>query len=324
MSSTEFNLPGLYITILKHKRVIFLLAFLSAVAGAVFYLVYPKHYEAKTEFVLRNPIYGDRNNIYNTKQLDYFAAEDDVNRLIFMAQSELVQMQVIRNMNLAGCYQVDTTNPKGMFGLKKMFYKNMNIIRTEYQDLVLTYTDNDPTRAANVANECVRVAEIEYNNFFDVMRKKEFDAIKQKTAEEDSAISALTDTLYQLREQYQIYDLMSPARHNIMSASLSVNKGIKGIGMGIEKIQNVEAIKDEIVSDRANKTTLLNEYSTALNGESRFPLVQVITPATPPVNPKGLGGLLTVITCGALGFFFSTIIMLVADNMKDAQTNSSI
>lgn len=318
MSSNEFNLPGLYLSIMKHKRVILIITLLSAITGAIFYYIYPKKYEAKTEFILKNPIYGDKNNIYNTKQLDYFASEDDVNRAIFISQSELVQMQVIRNMNLAAAYGIDTNNPKALFNLKKIVYKNMNIIRTEYQDLILTYLDADPVRASNVANEFVRVLEKEFNGFYYDMRTQMLMAVKHKVAEEDSTIKKLTDSLVHMRDQYQIYDIISPARHNIMVSSNSGSKAGKNMGRGLEEIQNVEAIKDEIVSDMAVKTTLMNDMTTGLEDEHQFPMIKTITSASVPVAPKGLGGILTVLTAGALGFFFCTIIMMIVDNFKAA------
>ncbi len=81
--------------------------------------------------------------------------------------------------------------------------------------------------------------------------------------------------------------------------------------MGIEQIQNIESVKDQIVADRAKYISLLNEFSTGtkLNDLS---FLKVISTATPPVKPTGLGLMLTVIACTIVGFFASVIIALIS------------
>src|SRR4051812_10556107 len=106
MSSSGLRLTDVVDSVRKHKSLIAVITVVSAIAGALFYLAGPKKYEAKTEFVVRNPLYGDRNNLYNyeTKFIDYFANEDDVDRVMLMAGSDMVQSQVIKNMHLAEAY----------------------------------------------------------------------------------------------------------------------------------------------------------------------------------------------------------------------------
>src|ERR1035437_1416640 len=98
MATSGFSLPDVVQSIRKHKGVIFAVTVISAIAGALFYLAGPKKFEAKTEFVLRNPQYSDRINLYNaeTRLFDYFANEDDIDRLILMAEADIVQSKVIK------------------------------------------------------------------------------------------------------------------------------------------------------------------------------------------------------------------------------------
>jgi hypothetical protein len=49
---------------------------------------------------------------------------------------------------------------------------------------------------------------------------------------------------------------------------------------------------------------------------SELPVIKVVSVAKPAVSPKGIGGMYTVLACGFLGFFFSTLIMAFADSMK--------
>ncbi len=313
MSDSGLNLTDVVQSVRKHKSLIIGITFAATVAGVIFYYAGPKKYEAKTEFILRNPLYGDRNNLYNneTKFLDYFASEDDVDRLMLMAGSDLVQSQVIKNTHLAEAYGIDTSNRKGEHQLAKKFEKNFNITRTEYKDLLLSYDDTDPERAATVANECVKVLESTFGNYYRDMRKGMYMSIVDNIHREDSTIDALTDSLSALREQYGIYDIISPARNNIMLSPMKDN-GHKNYGKGIELVQNIESLKDQIVSDRARQTTLVNQYKTGLGGEL-LPMLKVVTEAKPAVSPKGIGGLYTLLVSALLGFFFSTMLVSFTD-----------
>src|SRR5690606_3089253 len=111
------------------------------------------------------------------------------------------------------------------------------------------------------------------------------------------------------REQYQIYDIINPKRTNTIIGSLKSN-GHKEFGRGVEEIQNVSAIKDQWVMDRSSYISLMNEFSTG-TGADELSFMKVISPATPPVSPAGLGLVLTVVACALLGFFFCVVTVLL-------------
>jgi uncharacterized protein involved in exopolysaccharide biosynthesis len=314
MATPGLNLPDLIVTVRKHKILILIISFVSAAAAAVFYLAGPRKYEGRTEFLIRNPLFGDRANLYNSDQkiFDYFADEDDVNRILLLAESDIVRSQVIRNMRLDYIYKVDGATRKGQLTAERKYNKSLNVVRTEYKDVVLTFVDTDPERAAAVANEIVRVVDEVYSGYYKETRKLMYESIGDKTREEDSSIAALTDTLTSLRNRYGIYDIISPARNNLMLSSMKSN-GQKDFARGVEEIQNVESMKDQLVYDRAKNKTLQNQYSTGSKLDQMH-VITVVTPAKNPVNAKGIGGMLTVLVGGFLGLFFSTMLLSLSDH----------
>jgi uncharacterized protein involved in exopolysaccharide biosynthesis len=84
----------------------------------------------------------------------------------------------------------------------------------------------------------------------------------------------------------------------------------KGFAKGMELVQNVEALKDQYVTDRAKHTSYLTEFGTG-RGSEQLQLTQIITKAKPPVDPSGAGPWLTIIACTLLGFFFSACLVLL-------------
>ncbi len=314
MDSPTLNQPAIITSIYKHSKFIWTVTILSALGGAIFHLVGPKKYEATTEFIVRNPMYGDRNNLYSSddRTFDYFGNEEDIDKVILLSESDIVQGQVIRNMHLAEAYKMDTTTRKGMMMLEKRFNSDLRLVRTEFKGINLNYTDTDPNRAAAVANECVKVLESVYGGFYKDMRTNLYQSIIDKIHEEDSSITALTDTLSLLRDKYGIYDIISPSRNNLILGSMKSNVH-SNFGAGMEKVQNIESLKDQLVSDRSRQTTIANQYATG-NSKDQLPVLKIVTPAKDPVRPKGPGGILMVIICASLGLFFSILYMMIYDS----------
>jgi len=322
-TTQDHDLFGIILLVRKHIGVVIRMAILAIVLGGALYIVIPKKYEADTVFILKNPLYADRNNLYNndTKFLDYAANDDDIDRLIAMASSDSLQNYVIRTMQLATVYDLDTTKPEQLVKLRKCFKSRLKIYRNEYRNVVLTYTDKDPARAAAIANLCENILEHSLREFYNGMRRNMFQSIENRIRQEDSAIAVLTDTLGTLREQYGIYDIISPARYNIMLSSMKDN-GKPGYARGVELVQNIESIKDELVSDRAKHITLANQYATGTQ-INEMPLTQIIQSAKPPVKPRGLGLILTLIVSAALGVLFGIVYVLVANYFRTSSINSN-
>ncbi len=240
--------------------------------------------------------------------MDYFASEDDIDRVMAIAKSDMVRNQVIENMHLFAAYGLDSNDAKDADKMGGIWKKNFDATRTEFKNMELSFVDTNAKRAADITNETVRVVEYTYRNYYNAIKAKIYSSIEEKVKETDSTINTLTDTLAALRDHYQIYDIISPGRNNMMNAIK--NNGNKDFGMGIEQIQNIESVKDQIVTDRAKYISLLNEFSTGtkLNDLS---FLKVISSATPPVKHAGLGLILTVIACTVVGFFGSVIIALI-------------
>src|SRR5579875_2894507 len=116
MSTPNFDLVDIVHTIRNRRRFVIIITILAVLVGIAFFYVRKKRYIAKTEFLIMNPLYTDRNNIFRNTEMrfiDYFAGEDDIDRVIAIAESDTVIDKIIRIKNLAYYYKVDTTKPGG-------------------------------------------------------------------------------------------------------------------------------------------------------------------------------------------------------------------
>ncbi len=303
-----FSFRDVLFNVSRHKKNIVIISVIFALIGcAVYKLKTSRNYVAKAEFVLKNPVYGERSNIYNHEPtgMNYFATDEEYDRFISFAQSYLVQKQVSDNFGLQLVYKVDTNSKAGVTKLLKTINKNLHVGRTDNSILFLSYQDNDPQRAADIANRFIAVLDSQFTAYYMDIRKEIYSAVADKIASEDSMVKVLTDSLVFLREKYDIYDMISPARHGLISGGTHYAKR-PGLAMGLETIQNLEAIKDEMVSDRAVTLTLSRQFESSLK-KGRFPLVKVITPAYPPAQAGAMSYIVVAIACFFVSLFFSVI-----------------
>ena len=309
----RFDLIEIAKILQQRRRYILVVTLAAALCGTLFYLISKKKFVAKSEFLVVNPLYSDRNNLFRTDQalfLNYFGNEDDIDKVLAIAKSGFAEDRIIHNTHLAQAYKTDTTSKEDYIKLYRRFEKSYDPKRTEHQSMEVYFTDTDPNVAAAVTNEAVRVIGNMYSEYFNTLRDHARQSLKMKVQQLDSVIASMTDSLAGMRDRYGIYEIISPNRKNMMGNG-AMHGGGTGYGRAIEELQNLESIKDKMVEDRANNISLMNEFSTGTK-EGELPLIQVITNATPPDDPKGLGLVLTVVVCALVGAFFSALWLLLS------------
>jgi LPS O-antigen subunit length determinant protein (WzzB/FepE family) len=305
----RFDLIDIVRTLRRRIRFILLFSIAAAIIGALFYFLQEKTYKATSEFFVSNPNYADRNNLFRTNStqfINYFGSEDDIDKVMAIANSANLKTNVIYKTNLATAYKLDTAKVAERNKLFALFKDGYDVKRTEYQNMEVSFVDTDPKMAAYVTNEAVKEIERTYSGYFNVLRGNIQRSLQAKVVELDSSISRLTDSLIILRNRYGIFDIISPSRETIISTS-----GHGSSAEGIEVIQNIESIKDQFVIERVKYLALVYEFSTGTNAGA-LPLLNVISHASAPTVPKGLGPGLTILACFLVGLFFAAMWVLIA------------
>lgn len=311
----RFDLVDIAKTLQRRGRFILLITALAAVGAAVAWLLGTRKYKANASILVANPLYSDRNNLFRNDKatfVDYFGREDDIDKVLAVAKSDQTRGVIINQLGLAKEYKLDTSKEDDRIELSTRFSKNFEVKRTEYQNIEVTYTDPNPRLAAYVTNQAVRIIDEIYTGYYNALRNDARKTLKVRLLQTDSMIASMTDSLAAMRDRYGIYDIISPARMNMMSGQLSKGKGGPGYGRAIEELQNIEATKDQMVADRARYVSLINEFASGV-GIGEQPQIQVISPASIPDKPAGLGLILTIVVAIVVSAFFATLwVLLVA------------
>lgn len=277
----RFDLVDIAKTLQKRSRYILIITIAAAAVGAVLHFLLPKKYEATAELFVANPLYADRGNIFrnrNAEFINYFGNEDDIDKVIAIAKSDLARKIILEKQDLAKVYGLDTSKKDDRMKLASHFKKNFKITRTEYQGMEMSYTDKDPVLSANVTNQAVMVTESLYKDFYNELKLNVCNSLKNKIAETDSAIKSLNE-------------------------SSALDADIRA------------ATKEQLIKDRAQQLSLLNEFSTGIK-DNEMSLLRVISSASPATEPKGLGLGYTLLACALIGLFFSAVWVLISAYFK--------
>lgn len=309
---SRFNLVDIVQQIGRRLRFILIIAVIGAILGAIAGLVRKKQYTATNEFFMASPFFSDRNNIFHTSNqtaafIGYFGTDEDIDRIIGISKTTRFLEELGMRTRLDSFYKLRQDIPKDMDKLQGIVKSGMNLKRNEYGILQVSFTMENPMLATRVADSAEALLDEMYTGFHAGMRTDVMAELQHKIQEADSGIASLTDTLGRLRDRFGIYEILSPARQNLIISNNN-SGGSKGAGYGhaLEAVQNIEAIKDQLVTDRARYESIVNEYNTTGNGPA-LSMLRVMSPAKEPLKPSTPGPIVLGLLCAFIAGAFAVL-----------------
>ena len=158
MQTNDFNLAGL-VDVWQRRRYAILILVISTVviAGAILWWM-PKQYKSTAVIIAANPQLQDKARLFNKQiQLLYavYGSADDLDRLYGWADVDSNYYALIDEFDLIMEYPHDDSAYVRQETLKRL-RKDIQLIRTEEQQLKIEVFMKRPELAANVANAIVR------------------------------------------------------------------------------------------------------------------------------------------------------------------------
>lgn len=296
MSNPRFDLVDIIHTLRKNSKLLLIATIVCAALGAVFYVVGKKKYKAEADYIVSNPLYADRNNLFrnrDTRFVDYFGGDDDIDRVLVIASSDTLRNTIADKVGLWEAYKLDKSKPEDRLEMKEIFKDKFKMERTEYTTGKVFFTDTDPVRAAQVVNLAMETCEQIFRGYYIKMKNNVANSVRER-------VSSIETEIAQLSEK-QMTLLNSQAKTTDKLERMKIEDALK----------EIEVMKDQLMADKAKNTSALNELLTGVHSDDKNRYLQVITPATPPEKPAGIGFVLTIIGAAFFGFFFVAIYQLI-------------
>jgi hypothetical protein len=306
MNTPTFDLVEIVKVVQRNLKLILAVTIAAALIGGIGNKLKDKEYQAEGEVYLLNPLFGDRNHIFRQADeihfVDYFGTEGDVDRVMTMIASKDVEDSVIRFTDLYKAYGLDPQKPADRVKMTSRYRNDFESKRTENSSIMTSYTDTDPKRSAEVLDAIIKITDFKLRQYIAAVKHNSMQSVQRKIEQTDLEIVKYTDSLVKLREQYGIYDIISPVRKGMTPSAVNHNNSARGI----EEVQNIEAVKDQLVISRAELATIANGLNANTADEVQL-LYNVSTPVAPD-KPHGLSAVLTAIACALAAFFFCVLL----------------
>jgi len=161
-NNQTFNLTDVAEVLKRRRNFIILFVFLASIIAAILvFFIIPKKYRSTAVVVAANPVLADRAHLFNENiegLYSRFGTEDDINRLLGIANLDTTYKLLVDKFNLVKYYEIKGDDAalnqrKAIAELRE----DMNLMKTELYQLKVSATTKDKLLSASLANYMVEV-----------------------------------------------------------------------------------------------------------------------------------------------------------------------
>lgn len=202
------NLLDLLATLFKWKKLILVTCVATAVISAIVSLLLPVYYKATTAFYAASPDLAVPEAIFgNSSQAPkYYGTENDMNRLMSIANSNELASFMIDSFKLYQHYDIDPESPKGPYAVRLKFADNFEALKTKYDAIELSVEDQDKELAAQMANTARDFINTLGQELIKEGQAKMVSTFEDNISKKEQGLQSLNDSLQKARETYGVYN----------------------------------------------------------------------------------------------------------------------
>lgn len=181
-----------------------------AIIGSVLIsLLLPVYYEATTTLLPVNPLLKSPNHVYgtSTENPEPFGTEEDLDRMLAIAESKSLTDFIIQKFNLYEHYEIDSTDVKAPYKIKKKLFKLYNAQKNEFGEIEISVEDKDKDLARDMANAIRVKMDIIDQQLMKENQRSTVLMYQNELNGKDEYLRIMKDSLSGLRQKYGIYDI---------------------------------------------------------------------------------------------------------------------
>ncbi|MEO0340619.1 MAG: Wzz/FepE/Etk N-terminal domain-containing protein [Bacteroidota bacterium] len=262
------NLLGIIKTLFKWRWPLLIIGAATFVGACLISLLLPNYYQASTLFYaasedLAKPesLFAERGSNIKTQ---YYGNEDDVERLITVAQSNELKDYLITKFDLYSHYKIDSSGKNAKYRLRKKFNKYYEIMKTDRDALQLSFEDKDPAFAAEIVKSArAQIEEIAIGLIKNNIAKT-LEANRQNIKDKSVQLQEASDSLSILRERYGIYNGLTQTEE-FASIVTSSQIALNNEGARLEQLQNTRGIERDTITYLTAKVNGMKIAMDSLN-----------------------------------------------------------
>lgn len=234
------NLLGVLKSFFRWKKQILWLCLIAAVGSVIISLLLPNYYKASTIFYAASEDVSKPDPVGNAlKERAYFGQEDDMDKLMTIAQSSELTTHLIKKFDLFTHYDIDSTGKKAQFKIREHLNALYEVKKTKYEAIELSIEDKDPVLAAKMANEARETLNLIAKKLTKETQAKQLSNKQKSLLEKQNYLNTMGDSLRALSDRYGIYNVL--AQSEALSNQLAKNQANH-----VMAVAKLDALKNNI------------------------------------------------------------------------------
>ena len=226
----QYNLLGVIQTVWKWRKKIIWICAIVGIGSTVICLLLPNYYSSSAIFYAASPNLSFPEPVgMETKETEYYGEEEDMDRILTIAESKEVADYLIDKFKLYENYDINPDQKLGAHKIMKRFRKLYEVKKTKFDAVEVSMEDQDPQLATDIANAAwVKIDEIA-QRLIKESQTLELATRRLTVTEKEEKLQQLNDSLAIVRERFGIYNTITQSEGLAMSlqeleAKLASNK----------------------------------------------------------------------------------------------------
>jgi uncharacterized protein involved in exopolysaccharide biosynthesis len=348
------NLLEVIKTLLKWKKEIIYLCIIAGIGSIIISLLLPVYYKSTTVFLVSSSDRAKREILFNdgTLEGEYYGNENDIDRILTIAESNDLVDHLIDSFNLYEHYDINPDRPRSKYNIRRHFAKLYDVTKTKRDAIELSMEDTDKELAAKIANAARKGIDQIAQSLIKESQLEELKIYEADIKTKESQLAVLSDSLIRLRGQYGVYNsivqtesltaqfsqaesklIRSEARLEALESTTGVNRdtirylkaAVKGMKQEVEKLNDKVVLFNEgmaivniyeeqykLASETLGEVKELTKELKATY-DSNIPAVLLVEEATTPVIKSRPKRSIVVIAAVFVAFLFGIIGILLLE-----------
>lgn len=310
----SFNLLTFFKTVWKWRKPILIICGIAIIGSVVISdpHIMPPMYEATSSFYPLNPNLTSIGTLFSDGDNSLFGGSGDVDRILSIAGSIPLELYIVHKFGLFQHYKIDSAHQKyPITTVLNELEKNYNYEKNDKGAVVITVQDEDRFLAAQMANEIVNKIDQTNRNLLNENKKKILSIYQNKLRDKEIEVKNLTDTIFNLKQEYNLYTDIEDLPNQIKNSRGSLGAGYAEAS---EKVKVLEEKKKGAIRELNNNIVQFEQYNASITSD--VPTLFVLDTAYPAEKKSKPVRWLIVFTTVLIAFVLCVLAVLLIERSK--------
>ncbi len=319
----QFNLLTFFKTIWKWRKPVLIVCGIAIVGSVVItdpHIMRP-YFEANSSFYPLNPQMTSSGTLFSGGDNYLFGGSADVDRILSIAGSAPLELHIVKRFDLFKHYKIDSAHERyPIYSVLKELEDNYTYEKNDKGAVVIVIQDHDRFLAAQMVNEIVNKIDQTNRDLLNENKKKILAIYKNKLRDKEAEVKNLTDTIFNLKQQHNLYTDISDLPSQIKN---SQGQRTAAYQAASERVKVLEEKKKGAIRELNNNIVEYEQYKASINTD--VPTLFVLDKAFPPERKSKPIRWLIVMGSALVSFILCALAILLIERftaIKEAIKNA--